>query len=190
MIQPLEVTEYDVIILGTGLVESILAGALARIGKSVLHLDANGFYGGSWSSLNFRDLLNWIQNMQEEEEEKNILPNYDELARFLLDSEEFEQHDAISKIITEQFKSKVINRTNEIVRHVSTSLSNFERIETLAMLLKESKKYNIELSPKLMSCRGELIELLINSGVGRYLDFKAMETTYIYTGNDDNNFDK
>lgn len=31
--------EYDVIIVGTGLTESILAAALSRIGKSVLHID-------------------------------------------------------------------------------------------------------------------------------------------------------
>lgn len=31
--------EYDVIIGGTGLTESILAAALSRIGKTVLHLD-------------------------------------------------------------------------------------------------------------------------------------------------------
>ena len=37
--------EYDVILYGTGLVESILACAAARAGKSVLHLDKNGFYG-------------------------------------------------------------------------------------------------------------------------------------------------
>ena len=30
---------YDVIIVGTGLSESILAAALSRIGKSVLHID-------------------------------------------------------------------------------------------------------------------------------------------------------
>ncbi len=31
--------DYDVIIAGTGLTESILAAALARIGKTVLHID-------------------------------------------------------------------------------------------------------------------------------------------------------
>ena len=31
--------EYDAIIAGTGLTETILAAALSRIGKSVLHLD-------------------------------------------------------------------------------------------------------------------------------------------------------
>lgn len=31
--------DYDVIIVGTGLSESILSAALSRIGKSVLHID-------------------------------------------------------------------------------------------------------------------------------------------------------
>lgn len=30
---------YDIIIVGTGLTESILAAAFARIGKTVLHVD-------------------------------------------------------------------------------------------------------------------------------------------------------
>ncbi|KAI2506562.1 GDP dissociation inhibitor [Fragilaria crotonensis] len=38
-------TKYDVVICGTGLVSSILASALARAGKSVLHCDAQGYYG-------------------------------------------------------------------------------------------------------------------------------------------------
>jgi Rab proteins geranylgeranyltransferase component A len=37
--------EYDVIICGTGLVQSIVASALARAGKSVLHVDGAGHYG-------------------------------------------------------------------------------------------------------------------------------------------------
>jgi RAB protein geranylgeranyltransferase component A len=38
-------TKYDVVVCGTGLVQSILASALARAGKSVLHCDAQGYYG-------------------------------------------------------------------------------------------------------------------------------------------------
>lgn len=37
---------YDVILCGTGLVQSILASALARAGRSVLHVDGNDYYGG------------------------------------------------------------------------------------------------------------------------------------------------
>jgi len=38
-------SEYDVVVCGTGLVQSILASALARAGKSVLHCDSQGYYG-------------------------------------------------------------------------------------------------------------------------------------------------
>jgi len=49
-------THYDVILCGTGLVQSILASALARAGKSVLHCDGADCYGEmdavwSWSQL-------------------------------------------------------------------------------------------------------------------------------------------
>lgn len=37
--------EYDAVICGTGLVQSILASALARAGKSVLHCDGADYYG-------------------------------------------------------------------------------------------------------------------------------------------------
>lgn len=35
-----------------GLTESILAAAASRIGKTVLHLDSNEYYGGLWASFN------------------------------------------------------------------------------------------------------------------------------------------
>ncbi|RIB16580.1 GDP dissociation inhibitor [Gigaspora rosea] len=144
MPQLLEVTEYDVIILGTGFIESILAGALARIGKSVLHLDANNFYGGNWSSLNFKELLEWTRSIQGVDG-----------AYSTIEYEFYPIHEQVEDIP--------------------------------AMLLKESKRYNLDLAPKMVPCRGELIELLISSGVGRYLEFKAMDKTYIYSAD---TFDK
>ncbi|KAL7508650.1 hypothetical protein ACHAXN_005724 [Cyclotella atomus] len=38
--------EYDVIICGTDLIQSILSSALSRAGKKVLHCDGNEWYGG------------------------------------------------------------------------------------------------------------------------------------------------
>lgn len=51
----------DVIIVGTGLMNSILAAACSRIGKSVLHLDENSYYGNDWASFTFQQLLDWIK---------------------------------------------------------------------------------------------------------------------------------
>ena len=52
---------FDVVIIGTGLAESILSAACSRVGKAVLHLDNNSFYGESWSSFNFEQLVEWLK---------------------------------------------------------------------------------------------------------------------------------
>ncbi|CAB4487673.1 rab protein geranylgeranyltransferase component A [Rhizophagus irregularis] len=204
MPQQLEVTEYDVIILGTGFVESILAGALARIGKSVLHMDTNEYYGGSWTSFNFQELLDWAQllqghveessgNSQENFEGKKALPiNFSKARRQAYSTIEYEIYGILKQTNSTEENEEYLHKdeqdtSEETIRHVSTSLSNFER-ETLAKLLKESKQYNLDIAPKIMPCRGELIELLISSGVGRYLEFKALDKTYIYS--DQDTFDK
>jgi len=62
-------SEFDAIVLGTGLTESIVAAALSRIGKKVLHLDRNQYYGSQWATFSFHDLLEWIENYQEDRNE-------------------------------------------------------------------------------------------------------------------------
>lgn len=42
---------YDVIVLGTGLKECILSGMLSVVGKKVLHMDRNKYYGGESASM-------------------------------------------------------------------------------------------------------------------------------------------
>jgi len=50
---------YDVILCGTGLTQSILAAALARAGKKILHCDSNDFYGDIDAVLSFDALNEW-----------------------------------------------------------------------------------------------------------------------------------
>lgn len=54
--------QFDIVIIGTGLTESIISAACSRIGKTVLHLDRNSFYGESWSSFNFEQLVEWLKS--------------------------------------------------------------------------------------------------------------------------------
>lgn len=58
-------TTYDVIIYGTGLTQSILASALCRAGKSVLHCDSNAFYGELDAVMNLNDLQSWASQWRE-----------------------------------------------------------------------------------------------------------------------------
>jgi len=57
--------QYDVIIMGTGISESILSGLLSMDGLKVLHVDKNPFYGDSGASLNLTSLFNKYKPGQE-----------------------------------------------------------------------------------------------------------------------------
>ena len=54
--------KFDIIVVGTGLIESILAAALARVGQKVLHVDQNNHYGSDWTTLTPREFSEWHSN--------------------------------------------------------------------------------------------------------------------------------
>ena len=62
--------KIDVIILGTGIVESLLSAALSRSGKKVLHIDQNQFYGAHFANLNLRQYKSYVNGKYED------LPHY------------------------------------------------------------------------------------------------------------------
>ncbi|KAJ0234155.1 Rab escort protein 1 [Hirschfeldia incana] len=59
---PLDPTTYDLIIVGTGVSESILAASASSSGSSVLHLDPNPFYGSHSASLSLPDLTSFLHS--------------------------------------------------------------------------------------------------------------------------------
>ena len=68
-------SEYDVIIMGTGITESILSGLMSLEGRKVLHIDRNPYYGDSGASLNITSL--WKQFRPNEEVPKELGANRD-----------------------------------------------------------------------------------------------------------------
>jgi len=46
---------FDVVVVGTGVTESIVSAAAARQGHSVLHIDPRDYYGGKWATLSWND---------------------------------------------------------------------------------------------------------------------------------------
>ncbi|XP_062522506.1 rab GDP dissociation inhibitor beta-like [Corticium candelabrum] len=44
------------------------------------------------------------------------------------------------------------------------------------------RDWNVDLVPKLLMANGELVKMLIHSGVTRYLEFKSVEGSYVYKG--------
>ncbi|XP_030602080.1 rab proteins geranylgeranyltransferase component A 1 [Archocentrus centrarchus] len=65
-------SEFDVVILGTGLAESVVAAACSRVGQRVLHLDRRSYYAANWASFTFNALLTWIQEHHEESPSEEV----------------------------------------------------------------------------------------------------------------------
>lgn len=66
--------------------------------------------------------------------------------------------------------------------------TSFTSAKAKESLMSQSTRFNLDVvSPKLLFAAGELVQLLISSGVGRYLEFTALERSFlqITTGKDE-----
>ncbi|CAG8017163.1 unnamed protein product [Penicillium salamii] len=59
-------TTWDVIIQGTGFCQSLLALALSRSGKKVLHMDSNQYYGGPDAAFSFDEAQEWVTEVTQD----------------------------------------------------------------------------------------------------------------------------
>ncbi|KAF2712734.1 hypothetical protein K504DRAFT_401904 [Pleomassaria siparia CBS 279.74] len=62
----LDNTEWDVLIVGTGLQQSLLALALSRSGKKILHVDKNDYYGGAEAAFSLQEAEEWAKQVDED----------------------------------------------------------------------------------------------------------------------------
>ncbi|XP_052444426.1 rab proteins geranylgeranyltransferase component A 1 [Carassius gibelio] len=238
-------SQFDVVILGTGLTESVIAAALSRVGQNVLHLDRRNYYAGNWASFTFNGLLSWIEeykNQQEVQiteseqvwrslidEGEDVVPlssvdsSISNLEVFCYASEEEEKEEEAKGLLTscqpmnaetvseetagdstvtgddataadattqneehefsepkeEQHTSDISEPSQSQEEKDSQPISSpadppveVEKKITYQKLVKEGRRFNIDLVSKLMYSRGALVDLLIKSNVSRYAEFK------------------
>ncbi|XP_029956715.1 rab proteins geranylgeranyltransferase component A 1 [Salarias fasciatus] len=250
-------SEFDVVILGTGLAESVVAAACSRVGQRVLHLDRRSHYAAAWASFTFNGLLSWIQqhheeslpeaapdwssllqegeeliylsgsdsgfiaNLQvfcytsEEDEEEEAAPPADtteeekseqeekleeEEKQEKLEEEQKEEPDEVRRRTSNPVALKLIESLNashlvqsqtdhtqgaepeEDQPHPSVTPSQPEPRKKIsyAQLVKEGRRFNIDLVSKLLYSRGSLVDLLIQSNVSRYAEFKNVTRILTY----------
>lgn len=127
--------QCDVVIAGTGLIESILAAALAWQGSNVLHIDANNYYGDNTATLTIDQLKTWVQKVNNNE--------------------------------VDGFKNALlyIPSGNEL----------------------KSRDFGIDLTPKILFAKSDLLSLLIKSRVYKYLEFLPLSSFHFF---ENDNFEK
>lgn len=65
---------------------------------------------------------------------------------------------------------------------LETFYEHFERKDKPAEKYGRGRDWNVDLIPKFLMADGELVKILILSGVTRYLEFKQIEGSYVYKG--------
>uniref|UniRef100_A0AAQ4QQB9 RAE1/2 domain-containing protein n=2 Tax=Gasterosteus aculeatus aculeatus TaxID=481459 RepID=A0AAQ4QQB9_GASAC len=228
-------SEFDVVILGTGLAESVVAAAFSRVGQRVLHIDRRSYYAANWASFTFNSLLTWIQqhheepqpeelqdwsSLLEEGEELIYLSNSDSASIrnvqvFCFTSEEDEEEgapstkeddrgaadgDAVKETPESQSadakdkaKKQKAEEEEEEEEEEQASQTKGEELSaaqsqseatrkkiSYAQLVKEGRRFNIDLVSKLLYSRGSLVDLLIKSNVSRYAEFKNVTRILTY----------
>ncbi|KAI3389481.1 hypothetical protein SNEBB_004219 [Seison nebaliae] len=142
---------FDLIIIGTGLTEAIIGAAAARIGKSVLHLSKNKLYGGLWTSFSLDELLLFVDELQSEA----MSPD---------------KHKQENDILDVNF--------SKYIRNVQYKFHREEDDEDQIELMRLKKRFSFDLftsGHKLLYCNGELINLLLQSGVSKYGEYRLID---------------
>ncbi|XP_004927771.1 rab proteins geranylgeranyltransferase component A 2 [Bombyx mori] len=141
-------TDFQVIVVGTGMVESIVAAACSRIGKNVLHMDSSDHYGGLWASYNFEGLQKFIKEVNSDPDRQKQVYN--------LSEKWFIEKESAQGETTDENKGEP------------------RKVWSQADFAAEYRKFNIDTTPKLLFSRGPLVELLISSNIARYAEFRCV----------------
>lgn len=153
----------DVVVLGTGLPESIIAAACARTGLSVLHLDRNDYYGDLWSSFNLRTIHDWITKDNRNGNATDINPE-----SVLRDGEQFIAASCQSLVENIRVESHFGPAADQKC-DITVPSADWQDIDP------EWRKYSLDLLPKVLLSRGDMVKLLCDSGVAKYCEFKCVD---------------
>lgn len=148
----------DVVVLGTGLPEAILASACARAGLSVLHLDRNEYYGGDWSSFT----MSMVHEVTENQVKKLDSSEISKLSELLTENEQLIELG--NREIVENIEMTWIPRGKDEEKPMKTQLEEASQM----------RRFSIDLVPKILLSKGAMVQTLCDSQVSHYAEFKLV----------------
>lgn len=169
---------YDVIILGTGMVESIVAAAVARTGKKILHLDPNSYYGQLWATLSLDSFEQWAQTGGSSGKTMKGTEAFNGLSEKALNYYETQdERDAVSDL---SFKWNIVEEIPDSENEAKDDITATGTEYSIKKIRDLSRKFNIDLAPKLLFAKGPMVEILIKSQVSKYVEFLNVNNILIY----------
>ncbi|XVF02731.1 hypothetical protein REPUB_Repub04eG0199400 [Reevesia pubescens] len=146
---PIDPTTFDLIVIGTGLPESIIAAAASTASKSVLHLDPNPFYGSHFSSLSLSDLPSFLTSDSTPPSPSPSSHDHNDFS--VLD---FATRPLYSSLHISNFSPHLLHQH---ARKLNLDLAG----------------------PRVFFCADKSIDLMLKSGASQYLEFKSIDATFV-----------
>ncbi|KHN86779.1 Rab proteins geranylgeranyltransferase component A [Toxocara canis] len=172
-------SDVDVVVLGTGLPESIIAAACARSGLSVLHLDRNDYYGGAWSSFHLQSITEWVDRMTKgmdakpEPSDGNITLGEGEECVPIGRNRNVDNIHLQWHITEPDATESEQNGATESDHPVRSDVENNWR------------RFSIDLLPKVLLSRGAMVQVICDSEVSKYCEFKCVGRLLCLSANED-----
>lgn len=154
---------FDVVLCGTGLAQSIAAAAAASAGKSVLHIDRNGYYGEAQATFTLRELEVLVTSSKARNDQQQQGGASSDTTGDVFDSFEWTDYDPrpqdTEQEQPDEASAKPAAPTPDVV--------------------KAGRGFSIDLAPSLLLCRGELVNVLGTSNIARYLELRSLDKLFV-----------
>ncbi|KAI0487258.1 GDP dissociation inhibitor-domain-containing protein [Xylaria cf. heliscus] len=178
---------WDVVICGTGLSQSLLALALSRSDKRIIHLDANDFYGEHEAALSLQEADAWA----EAHSSGSVAQQLDQLH-----SSENDTDEPVAGAIGTA-NCDVKEPASVVVDKLATSATTSKRPSNLfrnahvwkhpngeAQGLSFPRAYSLALAPQIIHTKSELLSRLVSSKAYRQVEFLAVGSFFVYSATD------
>ena len=212
---------YDLVVVGTGLVESLIACSAAQAGKKVLHIDALDLYGRNEQTQTLEEFIKegpsadrgalenkgaggdflkprvikdassirrkleasvpsvtavpTVQSWHPRKDHPAFCGHFEKLSGVDYRQEEGASIPAPSPSSSSSPSSSV---------HPSFQGYRMSTPGSMGRLLLDSRKFALDLSPKLILASGDMVDCLLRSGTANYMEFKAMDGLYFVSGDE------
>ncbi|TGJ85676.1 hypothetical protein E0Z10_g3114 [Xylaria hypoxylon] len=166
--ETLSAETWDTVICGTGLSQSLLALALSRSKKRILHLDANDFYGEHEAALSLQEADAWAHahaggDVTHQLDNKPASTNNgnEDIAS---DGDKFLTAPVLSG------KESTLFRNAHVRKHHNAE----------AQGLSFPRAYSLALAPQIIYTQSKLLSQLVSSKAYRQVEFLAVGSFFVY----------
>ncbi|KAI2620515.1 GDP dissociation inhibitor [Hypoxylon sp. NC1633] len=152
---------WDVVICGTGLQQSLLALALSRSKKRILHIDPNDYYGEHEAAFSLQEADSWIAVHAEGEVAQDLNAEDSSTTREV-------------KVPTHPSKSTIFKNA-----------SAWKHPQAADHGLSFPRAYSLALAPQIIHTRSKLLEQLVSSRAYKQVEFLAVGSFFVFDADAD-----